>query len=167
MKGCSAFPKLPASLDVISRTLWGGGSHHSAEVQLVYSTSPVDWANIYLNFYTCVCVCIYIYIYNDIIIKGKSYIFKTPKNKIHKNTIYIHVKNNKCPGYDTKQSDGEVLVMLKLWRMRSTPFLPLLPGPLWPRVVAPDKGLIDELNRTEPWFEFTVFLHLNCVFMLN
>ena len=40
-----------------------------------------------------------------------------------------------CPGYDTKQSDGEVPVMLELWGM------PLLPGPLWPRMVALDRAL--------------------------
>ena len=34
-------------------------------------------------------------------------------------------------------------------------------------VVAPDKCPIDGLNRTKPWFQFTFFLHLNCVFMLN
>ena len=45
------------------------------------------------------------------------------------------------PGYDTKQSDGEVPVMLGLWGIRSTPSLPLLPGPLWPGVVAPDRAL--------------------------
>ena len=27
---------------------------------------------------------------------------------------------NECPEYDTKQSDGEVPVMLELWGMRST-----------------------------------------------
>ena len=48
---------------------------------------------------------------------------------------------NKCPGYDTKQSDGEVPAMLELWGMRSTPSLPSLPGPLWPGVVAPDRAL--------------------------
>ena len=48
---------------------------------------------------------------------------------------------HECPGYDTKQFDGEVPVMLKLWGMRSTPSLPVLPGPLWPRVVAPDRVL--------------------------
>ena len=48
---------------------------------------------------------------------------------------------NECPGYDTKQSDGKVPVMLGLWGMRSTPSLPLLPGPLWPSVVAPDRAL--------------------------
>ena len=31
---------------------------------------------------------------------------------------------NKCPEYDTKQSDGEVPVMLELWRMHNTPSLP-------------------------------------------
>ena len=48
---------------------------------------------------------------------------------------------NESPGYDTKQSDGEFPVMLELWGMRSTPLLPLLLGPLWPRVVAPDRVL--------------------------
>ena len=32
--------------------------------------------------------------------------------------------------------------MLELWGMRSTPLLPLFPGPPWAGVVAPDKGLI-------------------------
>ena len=48
---------------------------------------------------------------------------------------------NECPGYNTKQSDGEVPVMLGLWGVRSTPSLPLLPGPPWPGVVAPDRAL--------------------------
>ena len=48
---------------------------------------------------------------------------------------------NECSGYDTKQSDGEVPAVLELWGMRSTPSLPLLPGPLWPGVVAPDRAL--------------------------
>ena len=42
--------------------------------------------------------------------------------------------------------------MLELWGIRSTPSLPSLPGPLWPGVVAPDKGSIYGLNRTKPWF---------------
>ena len=42
---------------------------------------------------------------------------------------------SECPGYDTKQPDEE------LWRIRSTPSLPLLPGPLWSGVVAPDRAL--------------------------
>ena len=48
---------------------------------------------------------------------------------------------NECPGYDTKQSDGEVPAMLELWGMRSTPSLPSFSGPLWPGVVAPDGAL--------------------------
>ena len=59
---------------------------------------------------------------------------------------------NECPVYETKQSDGEVPVMLELWGMQSTPSLPLLPGSLWPVMVAPDKGPIFWLNRTKPWF---------------
>ena len=38
--------------------------------------------------------------------------------------------SNKCPAYDTKQSDDEVPMMLELWGIRGTPSLPLLPGPL-------------------------------------
>ena len=48
---------------------------------------------------------------------------------------------SECPRYDTEQSDSEVPVMLGLWGMRSTPSLPLLPGPHWPSVVAPDRAL--------------------------
>ncbi len=47
---------------------------------------------------------------------------------------------NECPAYGTKQSDGEVPVMLELWGIRDTPSLPSLPGPLWPGVVAPDRA---------------------------
>ena len=46
-----------------------------------------------------------------------------------------------CPGYDTKQSDGVVPVMLGPWGMQSTPSLPLLPGPIWHGTVAPDRAL--------------------------
>ena len=62
---------------------------------------------------------------------------------------------NVCHGYDTKQSDDGGPVMLELWGMRSTPLLPLLPGPLWPGVVAPDRVL--SMGQIE----------LNCVLMLN
>ena len=48
---------------------------------------------------------------------------------------------NECPGYESKQSDGEVLVMLEIWGMQSALLFPLLPGPLWPKVVAPDRVL--------------------------
>ena len=83
----------------------------------------------------------------------------------------IRPSPNKSLGYDTKQSNGEVPVMLGLWGMWSTRLLPSLPGHLWPGVVAPDKGSIYGLYRIKPWFlEFTFFafeLHiyakLNCL----
>ena len=34
---------------------------------------------------------------------------------------------NKCPGYDTKQSDGEAPVMQELWEMRRFPFIAIAP----------------------------------------
>ena len=48
---------------------------------------------------------------------------------------------NECPGYDTKQSDGETSVKQELWGMWNTPSFPSLPGPLWPGVAAPDRVL--------------------------
>ena len=57
--------------------------------------------------------------------------------------------------------------MLKLWGMQSTPSLPLLPGSLWLGVVAPDKGPIYGQIELNHGFESLLFLHLNCVFMLN
>ena len=57
-------------------------------------------------------------------------------------------KTNGCPGYDTKQSHGEVPAVLELQGMRSTPSLPSLPGPVEPGVVAPDKDPIYGLNGT-------------------
>ena len=46
-----------------------------------------------------------------------------------------------CPRYDTKQSDGEVLVKLELCVMPITPSFPSLPVPLWPREVITDRAL--------------------------
>ena len=59
----------------------------------------------------------------------------------------------KCPGYNTKQSDGEGPVILELWRLCS-PLLPLLPGPLWPGVVVLSMGQV-ELTCT--------YAKLNCL----
>ena len=42
------------------------------------------------------------------------------------------------PGFVIKPSDGEALA-LEIWGMWSTLSLPLLPGPLWHRMVAPDR----------------------------
>ncbi len=56
-------------------------------------------------------------------------------------TVSLPDSPNECPRYDTKQYDGEVPVMLDLWRMRSTPPCSLLPGPFLPGMVAPDRAL--------------------------
>ena len=66
---------------------------------------------------------------------------------------------NKCPGYDTKQSDGEVPAMLELWGMQSTPSLPSLPVPVCPGVVASVKSLIYGLNRTNSIIIMSCHLH--------
>ena len=58
-------------------------------------------------------------------------------------------------GYDTKQSDNEIPVMLELLGMQSTHSLPSLPGPLWPKVVAHDMLL--SMGQIE----------LKCVLMLQ
>ena len=53
----------------------------------------------------------------------------------------VRLPINNCSGHNSKQSDCEAPVMLELWGMQSTPSLQLLPGPLWPGVVAPDSIL--------------------------
>ena len=75
-----------------------------------------------------------------------------------RHTTTTTTTTNECPGYNTKQSDGEIPVMLELWGMRGTTLPPSLPGPLRLRMGAPDKGPIYGLNRINPWFlEFTGF----------
>ena len=54
---------------------------------------------------------------------------------------WVKPRPNECPEYDIKQFNAEVPVMLKLWRMQSTPSLPLPPGLLWPGMVTPDRVL--------------------------
>ena len=49
--------------------------------------------------------------------------------------------HNEYPGYDKKQSDGQVPVMQGLWGMQSFASLPSLPDPLRLRVIAPDRVL--------------------------
>ena len=46
-----------------------------------------------------------------------------------------------CPGYDTKQSDGEAQVIQKLWGIQNALSLPSLPGPHCAGVEAPDIDL--------------------------
>ena len=74
---------------------------------------------------------------------------------------------NECPGYDTKQSDAEVPVLLELWGMRCTPSLTLLAGQLRPGVVALDRALSMGQIELNCGFDSSLILHLNWVFMLN
>ena len=48
---------------------------------------------------------------------------------------------NEYPGNDIKQPAGEAPVMLDFGGMRSSPSWLLLPGLIWPGVVAPDRVL--------------------------
>ena len=78
-----------------------------------------------------------------------------------------------CPGYMTQKSDGRVPVMLELWGMQSTPLLPSLLGPLWPRMVVPNRVLSSGQVQIIcvlmlHWIVWNrIFRHLNCVLMLN
>ena len=47
---------------------------------------------------------------------------------------------NECPGYDIKQSDDKA-PSSDIWEVSSSPSLQLLPGPLSPGVVAPNRVL--------------------------
>ena len=85
----------------------------------------------------------YIYIYIQIIHNGHE-VFLGLIFKLRKAGL-----NSECPAYDTKQSDGESPMLLKLWG------LPSLTDPLWPTVVTPD--MILSMAQIE----------LNCVLMLN
>ena len=62
---------------------------------------------------------------------------------------------NELSGFDPKQSIGVAPVIVELMGMRRNPLLPSLPGPLRPRVVAPDR--VPFMSQKE----------LNCVLMLN
>ena len=57
------------------------------------------------------------------------------------NTPTVSQKRGKthsgCRGYDTKQFDGEVPVMLEFGAIQMTPSLSSLPGPHWPEMEAP------------------------------
>ena len=66
--------------------------------------------------------------------------------------------HNKYP--DMKQSDGEASV-LELWGMWSSPSLPLLPGPLWPRVVVPVRVL--SMVQIELFNHLVYLKPFNCV----
>ena len=74
-----------------------------------------------------------------------------------------------------KQSNVEAPVMLELWGMQSTSSLPMLPGPLWPGVVAPDRvlsmsqiELFDlQTNDMLNWIKNRTVWSFNCVYTNN
>ena len=143
--------------------------------RVVFTTvSSLDWSLFYST-------NILSYVYDSRLISHFFYTFdkrlcltnETLSNGLHNSNSFIQgqvsrgwgihwlhhcggmIPPNKCSGYDTKQSDGEALVMLELWGMQSTPLLPSLPGPLLPGMVAPDRVL--SMRQMEP----------NSVLMLN
>ena len=74
---------------------------------------------------------------------------------------------NEYPRYDTEQSDGEVSVMLEIWRMRSTLYcqcFQVYSDPEWLHLIRVLSMGHIELNRD---FGSLLLLHLNCVFMIN
>ena len=73
----------------------------------------------------------------QIVLPSRLGLFNTPTAPLQKGKS----PTQQVSCYDTKQSDGEVPVMLELWGMLSTPLLPSLPGPLWLGLVAPDRAL--------------------------
>ena len=74
---------------------------------------------------------IYIYIY--------IYIYRVSQKNCWGCRIHqLHLCRGVIP---SAPMTGEVPVMLELWETQRTPSLPLLSGPLWPGVVAPDRTL--------------------------
>ena len=55
---------------------------------------------------------------------NRAYIFILIICFISFNAQSVGAVEYECPGYDARQSDGEVPVMLELWGMLSTPLLP-------------------------------------------
>ena len=83
-----------------------------------------------------------------------------PSHQRLQNTPTVSLQSDKpspysCPGYDIKQSNVVVPVILEVWGMRRTPLLPSQRDPLWPGAVASDRVL------------FMGQIELNCVLMLN
>ena len=106
--------------------------------------------------YVCVCVCVCVYVC-VIIAQEKSYIiFRFGwVCRIQRLILCRGVRTpNKCPGYDTKQYDSEVPVMLELYGMLGAPPVHL-PDPCWSSVVLPDR--VQCMGQILP----------NCVHMLN
>ena len=78
---------------------------------------------------------------------------------------------NVCPEYDTKQSDGEVPVLLELWGMCNTPLIAIALRSTLAGLEAPDKDRVYRSNRTKLWslelnisaFKLSIHAKLNCL----
>ena len=71
--------------------------------------------------------------------------------RIHQVDINRGVRTppNEHPVYDNKQFDDEAPRMQELWGMQSISSLPLLPVPIWPGAVAPDRVLsVGKIEQT-------------------
>ena len=102
----------------------------------------------------CICVCVHTRVLSFL---NSVFYLVAWGFSIHRLHLFRGGKTppNQCPGYDTKQSNGEVPVILDHWGMRSTRSLPSLPDPLCPGVVKLDRVLC--MGEIE----------LNCILMLN
>ena len=85
--------------------------------------------------YVCVCVCMCVCVLNV----STQCCFAQSDTPTAFLRVVIPPHATSFLIYDTKQSDGDVPVMLELWGMWSTPSLLLIPGPPRPGVVAPDR----------------------------
>ena len=105
-------------------------------------TNTHTHTHIYICIYVCVCVCVCgeITYFNMFSLAEGRKCFKlvclpSRLGLLNTSTSLQSVTNCSLMSvliYDTKQSDGEVPVILELWKMRSVPSLPSLRGPLWP-----------------------------------
>ena len=88
---------------------------------------------LYIHIHKYIYMCVYYYYYLALSARAAEYTYCISAEGIE--------PTKECPGYDTKQSDGEASVMRELWGMRSTSWLPSLLGLLWRGVVLPDRVL--------------------------
>ena len=118
----------------------------------IFKTRLLSRFAIYFQFCIRIYIYIYIYIYWSNRLELQNTLTAGPVRWgcwIHRLHLCRGVKLSRRLSW-IRQSDGKVPVMLELWGMQSTPLLPLLPGPLWPGVVAPDRVLSMgqiEINR--------------------
>ena len=88
-----------------------------------------------------ICYLISVFVFSLVTLSGATTL--SPVSwawKIHQLLLCkgVRLSPSKCPEYiSIKPFDGEAPT-LEFWVMWHTPSLPLLPGPLWNRVVAPD-----------------------------